>query len=314
MSMAKNIVLTTCTAGYLAQAKALGDSLLRHNPHYKFVIGLIDKVEGRIESNYWKPHELIEVHELNIPPFEEMCKRYTTLELVCSTKAFFTDYLLKKYNPSQIIFFDCDILIFSQLEYIETELNSFSILLTPHVTQPFPVDEHKPKEKDILKTGMFNAGFYALRNDDITRSFLKWWKVRMVDQCYERPKEGLNADQKWLNFLPFYFEKVKVVTHPGCNLAYWNFHERATEKKQEKFFVNNEPLLFFHYSGYSLKYPELISRHQDRFSMQNNSAINELFNTYRQTLIQNGHQDLQKLPCHYQKSSGGFLRKLRLKK
>ena len=255
--MNEKIVLTVCTAAYLAQAKALGDSLLKFNPGYKLVIGLVDKLDGRIDSNYWKPHELIEVHELNIPQFEKMYKQYTTLELVCAVKSFYTDHLFKLYNPDQVIFMDCDILIFDSLGYIESELNNFSILLTAHITKPFPNDGHKPEEKTILKTGMFNAGFYAVRNDENGKSFIDWWKERMVDQCYERPKEGLNADQKWLNFLPFYFKGVKILEHPGCNLAYWNFHERTLEKKQEKFFANDKPLIFFHYSGYSLNYPDL---------------------------------------------------------
>ena len=312
--MEEKIVFTTCTAAYLAQTKTLGDSLLQFNPGYKFVIGLVDKLDGRIDNNYWKPHELIEAHELNILRFEEMYKQYTTLELVCALKSFYTDHLLKTYNPAKIIFLDCDIMIFDSLNYIESELNNFSILLSPHITQPFPADGHKPGEKVILKTGMFNAGFYALRNDENAGKFIDWWKERMVDQCYERPKEGLNADQKWLNFLPFYFEKVKMVTHPGCNLAYWNFHQRMVEKKEGKFFVNHEPLLFFHYSGYSLKEPDLISRHQDRFTMQENPAISEIFDRYRQKLIENKHEDFQKIPCYYKKSSGGLLKKLGLKK
>lgn len=136
----------------------------------------------------------------------------------------------------------------------------------------------------------------------------------MVDQCYERPKEGLNADQKWLNFLPLYFKKVKILDHPGCNLAYWNFHERTIVKKQENFFANDQPVIFFHYSGYSLSYPDLISRHQDRFDMKANDAVNELYNLCRQNLVQNRHEDFLKIPCYYQKSSGGLLEKLGLKK
>ena len=66
--MNEKIVLTVCTAAYLAQAKALGDSLLKFNPGYKLVIGLVDKVDGRIESNYWKPHELIEVQATKYSP------------------------------------------------------------------------------------------------------------------------------------------------------------------------------------------------------------------------------------------------------
>lgn len=312
--MNQKIVLTVCTAAYLAQAKALGDSLLKFNADYKLVIGLVDKLNGRIDSNYWKPHDLIEVHELGIPQFEKMYKQYTTLELVCAVKSFYTDHLFKKYDPARVIFMDCDILIFDSLSYIESELNNFSILLTPHITQPFPNDGRKPEEKTILKTGMFNAGFYAVRNDENGKSFINWWKERMVDQCYERPKDGLNADQKWLNFLPFYFKKVKNLDHAGCNLAYWNFHERAIEKKQEKFFANGQPIIFFHYSGYSLKYPDLVSRHQDRIDMKTIPALNELFNVCRQSLVQNGHEDIQKIPCYYQKSSRGLLKKLGLKK
>ena len=311
--MNEKIVLTVCTAAYLAQAKALGDSLLKFNPGYKLVIGLVDKVDGRIESSYWKPHELIEVQQLNIPQFEKMYTQYTTLELVCAVKSFYTDHLFKLYNPDQIIFLDCDILIFDSLGYIESELGNFPILLTAHITKPFPNDGCKPEEKTVLKTGMFNAGFYAVRNDETGKNFIDWWKERMVDQCYERPKEGLNADQKWLNFLPFYFKRVKALEHPGCNLAYWNFHERTIEKKQDKFFVNNQPLLFFHYSGYSPNYPDLISRHQDRFDMKANPALKELFNICRENLLQNGHEDIQKISCYYQKSPLGLLKKLGLK-
>jgi hypothetical protein len=86
------------------------------------------------------------------------------------------------------------------------------------------------------------------------------------------------------------------------------------EKKEGKFFVNHEPLLFFHYSGYSLKEPALISRHQDRFTMQENPAIGEIFDRYRQKLIENKHEDFQKIPCYYKKLSGGLLKKLGLRK
>jgi len=39
-----------------------------------------------------------------------------------------------------------------------------------------------------------------------------------------------------------------------------------------------------------------------------------LFNICRESLIQNRNEDFQKMPCHYQRSSGGLLKKLGLKK
>jgi hypothetical protein len=312
--MAEKIVLTVCSANYLAQAKALGDSLIKHNLSYKLVIGLVDKLNGRVNADYYYPHEIIEVDELSLPEFADMRNRYTDLELVCSLKSFFTDYLFTKYQPSHIIFLDCDILIFDSLGYIENALNDSSILLTPHITRPFPLDNRKPEEKTILKTGMFNAGFYALRNDDIAKAFLNWWKERMIDQGYERPKEGLNADQKWLNFLPLYFNNVRILTHAGCNVAYWNLHERNIEKRGDKFFVNNEPLFFFHYSGYSVQQPDKISRHQDRFSFEVRPELKELFDLYHATLINNNHEKMLSLKCYYQKDAGSIFKKLGLKK
>jgi len=39
------LAFTICSANYLAQAIALGDSLLQHNPSYTFVIGLVDEIK-----------------------------------------------------------------------------------------------------------------------------------------------------------------------------------------------------------------------------------------------------------------------------
>jgi len=313
--MEEKIVLTLCSLNYIAQAKALGDSLLKHDPSWRLVIGLVDKIDGRIKPDYYAPHELIEVHELNMVRFDEMRNRYSNLELICALKSFYTDHLFNKYKPSKIIFLDCDILVFDKLDVIGNALKETSILITPHITRPYPLDGRKPVEKTILKTGMYNAGFYALRNDEVAKEFISWWMDRMVDQCYERPKQGLNADQKWLNFLPLYFKNMGILTHAGCNVAYWNFHERNIEKRGDRFFVNNEPLIFFHYSGYSIQQPEIISRHQDRFSMNDHPVIRELFQIYVKSMRENDHETLLKIPNYYRKkSSGGWRRKLGLRK
>ncbi len=311
--MPGKIILTTCSINHIAQAKSLGDSVLKYAPEYKLVIGLVDKLEGRIPVEYYAPHQLIEAHELNIPYFDEMCRRYNVLELNCALKSFFTAHVLEQFAPDSFIFLDSDMLLFDSLKTVEDELAGASILLTPHILSPFPGDNNNPKEKDILKTGMFNAGFYALSNDSTAKAFVDWWKERMKDQCYERPKEGLNVDQKWLNFVPFYFTNTKVLKHPGCNAAYWNLHERNLEKKGNSFTVNGEPLIFYHFSGYSLQHPDKISRHQERFAMDTNPAVKDLFSQYREILIKNKHEEMLQLACYYKKEKG-LLQKLGLKK
>src|SRR5215475_15377395 len=95
----KKIVVTTCSANHLAQAKSLGDSLLLFNPGYKLVIGLVDKLENRVDPAFYYPHDLVEVETLQIPEFPEMVHRYTTLELNCALKCFFLQYALEAYQP-----------------------------------------------------------------------------------------------------------------------------------------------------------------------------------------------------------------------
>jgi hypothetical protein len=306
----KKIVVTTCSANHLAQAKSLGDSLLLFNPDYKLVIGLVDKLENRVAPEFYYPHDLVEVEALHIPEFAEMCQRYSTLELNCALKCFFLHYTMEAYKPDILFFLDSDILVFDSLKFLEEQLVDHSILITPHITEPYPDDKHRPQEKEILKTGIYNGGFLALRNDENCQALLDWWKPRMVDQCYERPKEGLNVDQKWLELVPLYFRNVKVILHAGCNVAYWNLHQREIRKKGNNYFVNDDPLIFFHYSGYSIKHPEQISRHQDRISFEGNVELRELFQLYYRTLVANDHEKMLSLECYYQKKFNNVLKRL----
>lgn len=306
----KKIVVTTCSANHLAQAKSLGDSLLSFNPDYKLLIGLVDKLDNRVDPGFYYPHDLVEVEALHIPEFAEMYHRYTTLELNCALKCFFLHYAIDAYRPTILFFLDSDILAFDSFKFLEEQLIDHSILITPHITEPYPDDKHRPQEKEILKTGIFNGGFLGLRNDENSHALLDWWRPRMVDQCYERPKEGLNVDQKWLELVPLYFKHVKVILHEGCNVAYWNLHQREIRKQGNKYFVNNDPLIFFHYSGYSVEHPNQISRHQDRISFEENTGLKELFEFYHRTLVANDHEKMLSLKCNYQKKSNNVLRRL----
>jgi hypothetical protein len=300
------VVVTTCSLNHLAQAKGLADSLMRHNPGYKLVIGLVDRLEGRVPAAYYLPYEVTEAHTLNIPEFPTMCERYTPLELNCAMKAFFCDYALKKHQADKVIFMDSDMLVFQPLHFLEEQLQQASILLSPHITSPYPNDGRRPFEKEMLKNGVFNAGFFAFRNDVEGLRFLTWLKQRMIDQCYVAPKEGLNADQTWFNLVPLFFRNVMVLQHPGCNAAYWNLHERTVAKSDAGYVVNGTyPLLFFHFSGYSLQYPQQLSRHQDRILTEQAGTLPGLLQLYHDTLLQNKHLELLKEANVYQKSTFG---------
>ncbi|RYZ46869.1 MAG: glycosyl transferase, partial [Chitinophagaceae bacterium] len=57
-----NLAFTICTASYLPFAKALGDSLVQHNPDYAFKIVLLD--DFKANEKFFQPHEIIPVADM----------------------------------------------------------------------------------------------------------------------------------------------------------------------------------------------------------------------------------------------------------
>ena len=60
------IAFTLCSNNYLAQAKTLGDSLIKYNPGYKFIIGLIDKLTSEINYTSDIGYEIIPLEDIGI--------------------------------------------------------------------------------------------------------------------------------------------------------------------------------------------------------------------------------------------------------
>ena len=75
------IALTICSKNYLAQAKIFGQSLLKTNPDYTIVIGLVDKLNTENEFADTIPFEIIEVEKIGIESFDSLYSKYNLTEL-----------------------------------------------------------------------------------------------------------------------------------------------------------------------------------------------------------------------------------------
>ena len=102
-----------------------------------------------------------------------------------------------------------------------------------------------------------------------------------MHNSYENQKGVYTNDQKWLNFVPLFFKKIAIVDHPGCNLAYWNIHERNLTRKEQNLWVNERfELIFIHLSGYKYTEPALLSRHQTRYVLADLPVWQEVIDLY----------------------------------
>jgi hypothetical protein len=300
------LVFTLCSVNYLAQAHTLGDSLKEQNPNIEFIIGLVDKLQTKtINKEKLPAYTLLEVDKINIPDFDQMCERYDITELNTAVKPYYFDYFLKsKPEIKNIIYFDPDIIVFDKLTHLESNLEKYNIVITPHITTAYK-DDLWQSEEDLINTGIFNFGFVAIKRSETAQAMVTWWCQKLEKECKIDLCNGLFVDQHWAEFFPVYFDKVFIDKHLGNNVAYWNLHERFCSKINEKrsaaqWFINKEiPLQFFHYSGYLIAKPNEVSKYQNRISFENRPDIIELFELYKNRLLANNELYWKNFKCDY---------------
>lgn len=284
------LVFTLCSNNYLAQAITLGNSLIRYNPGYKFIIGLVDRKSFGIDYTII-PYEILCVESIGISEFFEMYKKYNIIELNTAVKPFYFQYLFKnRQEVKNIVYLDPDILVYSQFTELEKALESSDIIITPHFTTPIN-DDKLQSEEDILNSGLYNLGFITVKNSHEGCKMINWWAERMRHKAYVDFKRGLFTDQIWVNFIPLFFSRVKILTHTGYNMAYWNLHERRLSKKLKEYCVNDKnPLVFYHFSGFNPLVPSVLSKYQNRFTFEERTDILEIFNEYSAQLFLNHYK------------------------
>jgi hypothetical protein len=299
------IAFTICSNNYISQAKALGDSLKKHSPNTKFFIVLADNFSSipKEYQNTFSDFEIIEVSAIGIPNFDWMNANYDIIEFNTAIKPFFFKYLLENYSEAfKIIFLDPDIVVYSNLEYIEDKLNQFNIVFTPHLTEPILDDPDKfyIHEPDILNHGIFNLGFAAINNSEESNKFINWWCLRLTNQCKYDLCKGLFVDQLWCNLVPSFFEGVLIEKHLGMNMAYWNLQERSLSVQNGQYYVNETyPLIFFHFSTFDPSINNNIASKQNRFTLFERNDLREIYTNYKNDVFSNHFNELKQIPCKY---------------
>ncbi len=295
---------TIVSLNYLPYARTLCDSFLKFHSGHKFYVLLVDRLPEDFDASH-EQFDLVLVEELNIPNFQSVAFKYDILELNTNVKPTFLKTLLAR-GVDELIYFDPDILICSAVDPIFDALNTSSIVITPHCTAP---NEELPNEEaNLLYTGVFNLGFIALSKTAEAELFLAWWEHRCLTLGYAERWTGLFLDQKWINLIHCYFESVHLLKHPGCNVAYWNLHERVLEKTPTSWVVNGkEPLIFFHFSGISVDGGIRISKYGNQFDLTSRPDLAELFAEYRDRLVSHGIRDFSRYPYAFGYFNNGML-------
>lgn len=295
--MSVRITAATIVArNYIAYARVWARSFREHHPGARIVVLLVDRNEGVIDAAE-EPFELLEVEELGIDGFRGMAFRYDVMELSTAVKPALLERLLDD-GTDIAFYFDPDILVLGEVRSAVAALDDANVVLTPHALSPPPVDGRRPSDAAFLVSGAYNLGFIGVRKSDETARMLRWWRDRLVRGGASAPERGLFTDQKWIDLVPSYFDRVAILRDPTLNIAYWNLHERAgITERDGAYLLEGEPIRFFHFSGFDPANPEKVSKHQDRFTLASLSIpARQLFARYARAIADAGWDATRNLP------------------
>jgi glycosyltransferase involved in cell wall biosynthesis len=301
----KTAVFTIVSKNYLSFARTLLSSVKRHHPEWDPYVLLVDEVNNEFVPEE-EPFEIRFMSDLNLPDFKKFIFRYNILELNTAVKPWMFSWLFNnEKNYDKVIYIDPDIYIYDRLTEVEEALNSGSLMvLTPHLSD-FLNDDKKPSELNILQAGTYNLGFLAVARHADTKRFLEWWQTKLEYECTVDIPNGLFVDQKWMDMAPGFFKDVFILHHPGYNVAYWNLKHRNVTLRDGNYFVNKERLVFFHFSGVNPSNLSVLSKHQDRFTLQNIGDASLLVANYAKEVIEHGFESTKKWTYFYSEFQDG---------
>jgi FkbM family methyltransferase len=297
-------VFTIASKNYLAYARVLLKSVAAVHPEYSLYLLLVDKVGGAFDPA-GEAFDVVESDAIGIRHLVDMALRYDIMELNTAVKPFMFRWLLENTDLDSIIYIDPDVRVYSRFDVLQAVLaTDYSMVLTPHITNPVE-DGKNPNDHHMLQAGVFNLGFAAINRCDEARRFVEWWARRLETQACSDVARNLFTDQRWCDLAPCFLDRLHVLKRPGYNVAYWNLTEREITRENGAWYINGEPLVFFHFSGISVAQESVVSKHQNRFEWADLPAFKPLFDDYRRALIQEGWEHTRSWDYAYGRTSEG---------
>lgn len=296
-------VFTSITSNYLPKARVLANSIKRTTPGAVFHLMLNDEPPCGFDLVNEPFDNLIRIDQLPVANRPDWFFKHSIVELCTSVKGMAFLHIAEKFDAEKIIYLDPDIVVFRNLQGLSDQLDQFSILLTPHLTEPESnIDAIMDNEIASLKHGIYNLGFLGVHPTEEGRRFLEWWNQRLIHFCHDDIAGGLFTDQRWIDLVPAFFDNVKILRESVYNVATWNISQRRiTGSLANGILIDDHPLVFYHFSGWDGGAQEAMLKKYARGS----AVLFELREWYLQACREQEQQALGQHPCKYGVYSDG---------
>jgi hypothetical protein len=175
-------------------------------------------------------------------------------------------YVLEHWPEVDLVtYLDSDLFFYSHPAPVFDELKDASVGIVGH--------RFSRANRDRQRFGIYTVGWVSFRRDEQGLACLRWWRERCIEWCFDRVEEHRYADQKYLDDWPRRFDRVRAIEHRGANLAPWNVASYRISERDGRVWVDDQPLVFFHFQGFQQLAPWLYNSNFGLYFARPSSTI-----------------------------------------
>ncbi len=226
---------------YLFQGVALYRSLLRTTKQFNLYALCMDQTAHDMLRKLNQPNLIpVPLSEIENDETRIVRQRTTHGQFCWVCQPLICIYVLDHFRADMVTYLESDSLFFSDPTVLFKELEGYSVSLVPH--------RYTPKFDNTKNAGKFCVQFNAFRNDPQARQVLSFWK----SNCYKYTKDKplYFPGQSTLDAWPEQFKCVREIENIGAGVAPWNVQQYAIRNTGNGTYVNDVPLIFYHYHKY----------------------------------------------------------------
>ena len=230
---------------YLPRGLALYLSLRAHCPSLQLWVLCMDRACYTVLSQMSLPGLnpiLLDDFEKEDEGLLEAKKNRSKIEYYFTCTPSLPLYIFRRHPEiSMVTYLDADLFFFDSPAPLFDEIADHSIAIIGH--------RYARRLSRRSRYGSYNVGWISFRGDENGLACLNWWREMCLEWCYDRFENGRFADQKYLDAWPGLFQNLVVLQHKGANLAPWNIGNYRISYRDTKVWVDEQPLVFFHFHG-----------------------------------------------------------------
>jgi hypothetical protein len=249
--------VTLFDSNYLTRGLVLYRSLLRHaGDFHLWIICFDDRAYQLLSQLNLEKVTLVSLSQFEDEELLRIKSQRSQAEYYWTCTPSTGLYVLKtEPQVDAITYLDADLMFFSSPEPIFAEAGNASIIITEH--------RYLPELSHYSAVfGTYNVQFMTFRRDAEGLRALNWWRDRCIEWCFDRVEDDKFGDQKYLDGWPERFKGVHIVQHLGAGLAPWNAVPGSLRKIEGKIFVENAPLIFYHFHSFKIYHFNIVFLHK----------------------------------------------------